>query len=245
MNSSKKLTVAGIVVVVILVVICIIWLSARHSSTASPAVSFLSSGASAPTSMASGTIPVAVSETTKVSGSLSSYENAELGFSVKYNSAWEEEETNSGVNFIIPIDKSQVSTVATLQAIIQVLSGTCAFPPVTTIKDRGTIKVGNDPLNMISMSNTVQGRGYFNRMYSLQHGNICYMFSFASITQASSSKGLTGSDATQAENNNKAMVNTADGDFTDMVKSFAYATTPQGTDESKVASATSTGQSAK
>ena len=81
------------------------------------------------------------------------------------------------------------------------------------------------------MSNTVQGRGYFNRMYSLQKGDVCYMFSFASITLAASSKNLTGSNATQAQNNNKAIINTADGAFTAMVKSFAFITTPAGTDE--------------
>lgn len=231
MNSSKKTTVYIIVIVVILIIIGIVWFSRGSSSPASPSSADTSNNASAPTSVANGAAPVAVSETTKVSGSSSEYQNAELGFSVNYPSTWEKEETNAGVNFIVPVDASQVSTVATLQANIQALPGNCAFPPVTTIQDRGTLTVGSNSLKMISMSNTVQGRGYFNRMYSLQKGDVCYMFSFASITLAASSKNLTGSNATQAQNNNKAIINTADGAFTAMVKSFAFVSTPAGTDE--------------
>jgi hypothetical protein len=220
--------------VVILIIIGIIWISRRPSSSTVPPTSTDSSiVASAPTALANGTAAVAVSETTKVSGSLSEYQNAELGFSVKYPSTWEKEETNAGVTFIIPIDSSQISTVATLQSNIQVLSGTCAFPPVITVKDRSTVKVGDLSFNMISISNTVQGRNYFSRYYSLQNGKVCYMFSFASITLAPSSKNLTGSNVTQAENNNKAIINTADANFTAMVKSFAFVSTPAGTDETK------------
>jgi hypothetical protein len=220
---------------VIIIIAVIFWWS-RGSSTSAPS-SDSSVNVSAPTSLANGAAPVAVSETTKTSGSLSEYQNAELGFSVEYPNAWEKEETNAGVTFIIPIDQSQVSTVATLQGNIQVLPGTCAFPPVTTIKDRGTIKVAGNSLNMISMSNTVQGRDYFNRMYSFQNGSVCYMFSFASITLASSSKSLTGSNATQAENNNNAIVDSADSDFTAMVKSFAFVSTPAGESETQAAPA--------
>jgi hypothetical protein len=95
------------------------------------------------------------------------------------------------------------------------------------------MKVGDKTFDMISMSNTVKGINYFNRMYSLQKGDVCYMFSFASITQATSSKNLTGSNATQAQNNNKAITATADAAFTDMVKSFQFVTGPQGVDETK------------
>ena len=182
---------------------------------------------------ASSTEPVAVSETVKVSSQLSEYQNAELGFSVKYPTVWEKIEADLGVSFIMPIDKKQVSTVAKLQADVNVFSGTCAFPPVTTAKDRGTLKVGTETLNTISMSSTVQGRGYFNRMYSLQKDKICYMFSFSSITLDPASKGLTGSNITQAQNNNKAIVTSADTAFTEVVKSFAFVVGPQGVDETK------------
>ena len=150
---------------------------------------------------------------------------------------WEKAEADLGVSFIIPIDKAQVSTVAKLQSDINVFSGKCSFPPVTTIKDRGTIKVGDSTLNTISMSNMVQGRNYFNRMYSLQKEGVCYMFSFSSITLDPASKGLTGSNMTQAQNNNKAIVNSTDAAFTDMVKSFAFVTGPQGKDETTVSPA--------
>jgi hypothetical protein len=173
-----------------------------------------------------------VSETTKVSSQLSEYSNAELGFSVKYPAAWEKAAGDAGVSFVMPIDKNQVSTVAKLQADINVISK-CAFPPVTTVKDRSTLKVGSLSFPAISMSNTVQGRTYFTRMYSLQQEGICYMFAFSSITLDPTSKGLTGSNVTQAQNNNKAIVAAADTAFTDMVKSFALVTPAQGIDETK------------
>ncbi len=137
----------------------------------------------------------------------------------------------------MPIDQSQVSTVAKLESKIVVYSGKCSFPPVTTVKDRGTLTVNANTLNMISMSNTVQGRAYFDRMYSLQKGSVCYLFLFSSITQSTTSKNLKGSDLTQAQNNNKAIVNVADSAFTDMVKSFTFVTGPAGVDETKVSPA--------
>jgi hypothetical protein len=239
MESSKKTTLTVVIIIVILIIAGIFWFSRGSSpSNSSPSASSptdSSVNASSPTDLANGAAPVAVSETTKVSGSLSEYQNAELGFSVKYPSTWEKEEINSGVTFIVPIDSSQVSTVATLQGNIQVISGTCAFPPVTTVQDRSTVKVGTLSFNTISISNSVQGRDYFNHMYSLQNGKICYMFSFASIALAPSSKNLTGSNITQAENNNKAIVNATDGAFLALVKSFAYVTTPAGESETTAA----------
>ena len=226
MNTNKKSNGIIIAVIAVVIIVVIVWFGRSSNVTPTPVVS--------PYGDNSTTTPVLVSETTKVSNSLSEYQNAELGFSVKYPSVWEKGETNSGVNFIIPVDKAQVSTVANLQANIQVISATCAFPPVTTIKDRSTVKVGNLSFNMISMSSTVQGRSYFNRMYSLQKGSVCYMFSLASITQSTASKNLTGSQATQATNNNKAIINTVDTAFIDMVKSFVFVVGPQGQDETTI-----------
>ncbi|MDD5165604.1 MAG: hypothetical protein PHG25_03695 [Candidatus Pacebacteria bacterium] len=228
MKSIKNIVI-GIVVVVILVAV---GMALRSNSTQAP-----SGDSSAPTSEAKPGASVAVSETTKVSASLSEYQNAELGFSVKYPSAWQKEETNAGVTFVIPIDKTQVSTIKTLQATVQAFSGTCAFPPVVTVKTRDTVKVGTNTFNMISMNNTVQSRTYTNRMYSLQQGKVCYMFSFASISLDPSAAGLTGSNAIQAQNNNKAITTTSDTDFTAMVKSFAIVTTPAGQDEGTAAPA--------
>jgi len=225
----KKSTLTAVVIVLIIIVGGIVWYS-HSSSSASPAVDNGSSG--------QGTTPViSPTETTKVSSDMSEYKNDELGFSVKYPTAWEREDSNAGVTFVIPIDPKQVSTVATLQANIQVLAGTCAFPPVTSIKDRGTITVGSNTLNTISMANTVKGYDYFDRMYSLQKGKVCYMFHFTSVTQPTSIKNLTGSQATQAANNNKAIVNSADAQFTAMVKSFAFVVLPAGEDETQAAPA--------
>ena len=231
MKLSRNIVI-GIIVVIVIVVIGIVMRSSQNSSSVS-----IENGVTAPTSVAQPGTAVAVSETTKVSGSLSQYQNAELGFSVNYPSTWEKEETNAGVTFVVPIDQTQVSTVATLQANIQAFSGTCAFPPVTTIQSRNTMNVGSNTFNAITMSNTVQGREYFNHMYSLQQGGICYIFSFASISLSPASKGLTGSNVIQAQNNNKAITTTADNDFTTMVKSFGVISTPAGQDESTAAPA--------
>ena len=227
MKSYKNIIIGAIVIIVIILVG--VWMRSGKGAPSN------GNDVSAPTSVAEPGTPVAVSETTKVSSSLSEYQNAELGFSVNYPSAWEKEETNAGVTFVIPVDQTQVSTVATLIANIQAFSGTCAFPPVTTIQNRGTVKAGTNTFNMISMSNTVKGLVYFNRMYSLQQGNVCYMFSLASISAAPETKGLTGSNIIQAQNNNKAITTTADNDFTAMVKSFGIVSTPAGQDESTVA----------
>lgn len=224
MNSGKTSTAIVVTILAIIVVIAIV------SIGGSPKVD---NKVTSVGEEAVGTSTVLVSETTKVSNTLSEYQNAELGFALKYPSAWEREETNSGVNFVIPIDKNQVSTVATLQANVQVLSSVCAFPPITTIKDRNVLKSGDMTFNTISMSNTVQGREYYNRMYSLQKGGICYMFSFASISLSAASKKLTGSEAIQAANNNKAIISSTEVAFTDMVKAFAFKEGPAGKDETK------------
>lgn len=218
------------IIVIVLVIIGIVWIG--RSPVKAP-TSNTDNTNTTPTSSSTPSVSAPVSETVKVSSQTSEYKNAELGFAVKYPSAWEKAEADLGVSFVMPIDKSQVSTVAKLQADISVTSGKCAFPPVTTVKDRGTLKVGTQTLNTISMSNTVQGRGYFNRMYSLQKDSICYMFTFSSITLDPASKGLKGSNITQAQNNNKAIVNSSDIAFTDMVKTFAFVVGPKGIDETK------------
>jgi hypothetical protein len=226
----KKSTLWALVIVVI-VIIGIVWYG-RGSSNKAPVTENPTNLTNASTTV---TAPVSVTETTKVSSKTSKYENAELGFAVNYPTAWEADNTNSGVTFIIPIDSTQVSTVAKLQADVNVTSGKCAFPPVTTVKDRAIIKIGDSSVNTISMSNTVQGRAYFNRMYSLQKANICYMFTFSSIALSPESKGMTGSNITQAQNNNKAIVNTTDADFSTMVKSFVFVQGAAGQDETKIA----------
>lgn len=221
----------GIIAIVVIVIAIILIIVLRSPSTPNNPVTDLAS--STPVAAGEQTPSAPVSETVKVSSQLSEYHNAELGFAVKYPTAWEKADTNTGVSFIMPIDKDQVSTLAKLQVDINVISGTCAFPPVTTVKDRGTLKVGSETLKTITMSNTVQGRGYFDHMYSLQKGSTCYMFSFSSITLDPASKGLKGSNITQAQNNNKAVVTSSDTAFTDMIKTFKFVAPEKGIDETK------------
>ena len=231
---NKKTTSIVIVIIAVIVIVgIIVWGGSSSGTDQSP-----TPGVQSPLSVASSsTEPIAVSQTTKVSGSSLLYENAELGFSVQYPSSWEKYETNTGVQFVMPIDQTQVSTVAKLESDIAVSGGKCAFPPVTTVQDRGTLSVGASTLDMISMSNTVQGRDYWNRMYSLQNGDTCYLFTFSYISLDPASKGLTGSNVTQAQNNNKAIESTSDAAFTAMVKSFAFVSTPAGESETQAAPA--------
>jgi len=228
-KNSRNIVIA---IVVIIVIALVIWFG-RGSGSSSPAAT------QNPLDQVQGTstTPLPVSETTKVSGSLSQYQNAELGFAVNYPSSWEKADTNNGVQFVVPVDPSQVSTVNRLEADITVSSAKCAFPPVTTVDSRSTLKVGTSTLNMIAISNDVQGRTYFNRMYSLQQGPICYFFSFSYVALSPDSKGLTGSNLTQAKNNNNAIKSTADSQFTDMVKSLTFVAPPAGESETQAAPA--------
>jgi len=228
---NKRSKSIGIIIVIIIVILGIIWLTGK--SPAAPSQPAVQNPLSQVTS--SSTAPLPVSETTKVSGSFSQYQNAELGFSVQYPNSWEKDEAGTGVQFIMPIDQTQVSTVAKLEADVTVIPGKCAFPPVTTIQDRGVLNVGNSVLNMISMANNVQGRSYFNRMYSLQKGSECYFFIFSFISLSPDSKGLTGSNLTQAQNNNKAIESTSDAAFTTLVKSFTFVAPPAGEEETTAA----------
>ncbi len=223
----KKNSKAILGIVVIVVIIIAIWLgksSTKQVEWKGPTGEVVSST----------TAPVVVSETTKVSDKVTEYHNAELGFAIKYPSAWEKLDSESGVSFIVPIDTAQVSTVSKIQVDIAANAGKCTFPAVTTVKDRGTVKLGDFTFNTISMTNSVQNRSYSNRMYSFQKDSVCYMFSFAAISASPASKNLTGSNLTQATNNNKAIINSADTAFTNMVKTFTFVAGPQGQDESKV-----------
>ncbi|MFA6432496.1 MAG: hypothetical protein WCV82_01630 [Candidatus Paceibacterota bacterium] len=225
-NSNKAIVV---IVLIIVVVAGIVWFGGRSdkgsdTDTVANPLDQVTNGSNA-------VLPV--SETTQVSSSLSQYQNAELGISVKYPSSWEKEELSSGAHFIMPIDQSQVSTVAKIEADVTVTFGKCAFPPVTTIDDRSVVTVGAISFNMIAISNSVQGRSYFNRMYSYEKGGLCYFFAFSYIALSPDSKGLTGSNLTQATNNNKAIKTAADTAFTAMVKSFGLVAPPQGKDETQ------------
>lgn len=226
-NNSNKAIVA--IVVIIVVIAGIVWFGGRSDKGSDTGT--LANPLDQVTSGSTAVLPV--SETTQVSSSLSQYQNAELGFSVKYPSSWEKEELATGAHFIMPIDQSQVSTVAKIEADVTVTSGKCAFPPVTTIDDRSVVTVGSMSFNMIAISNSVQGRSYFNRMYSYDKGGLCYFFAFSYIALSPDSKGLSGSNLTQAQNNNKAIKSTADAAFTTLVKSFALVAPPAGQDETQ------------
>jgi hypothetical protein len=228
-KGARNIVIAVIVIIVIAVVI---WLVGKGGSSTE-----VTNTPQNPLDVVTGTTtaPLPVSETTKVSGSTSKYENAELGFGVNYPSTWEKGELANGVQFVIPVDTAQVSTVNRLEADITVSSGKCAFPPVTTVESRGTLALQGMTANMITLANNVQGRSYWNRMYSLEKNGVCYFFAFSYVALSPESKGLTGSNLTQAKNNNNAMKVTADAAFTNMVKTLVFVAPPVGQDETKAA----------
>ncbi|HEY4478463.1 MAG TPA: hypothetical protein VI775_01330 [Candidatus Paceibacterota bacterium] len=181
------------------------------------------------------TVSTSATETTKVSSKISEYKNDELGFSVKYPTIWEAGTSDYGISFIIPYDKSDTNTLKRLETRVVYVTGKCAFPPVTTVKDRDTLKSGDLSFNMISMDNSVSGINYFDRMYSLQKdANTCFIFSFSSIYINPANKGFKGSEATQVLNNSKTLIAEADKAFTEMVKSFSFLVGPKGQDEAKI-----------
>lgn len=184
---------------------------------------------------ATSTTKVPTSQTVVVSNKLSEYKNDELGFSVKYPTTWERGESPSSITFAILNDSiTEKHTLGNLQAKIDIVSSKCSFPPVTTINERDTLVVDDMSFNMISIANTLQGRNYFTRMYSLQKDSICYFFTFSSITLSPTSKGYTGVDAQKIGAQNKTIVDTADTQFRDMVKSFEFVVGAAGQDETKV-----------
>lgn len=178
---------------------------------------------------------VKISNTVVVSNKLSEYKNEELGFSIKYPTTWEKTDSLNNVNFYIAADPTKVNTIGNLQVKVEVISGKCAFPPVTTVKERDTLVVGDLSFSMISISNTVQTRNFFNRMYSLQKGSVCYYFTYSAINTAPSAKGLTAADAQKAASNNTIITDQTDTQFKDMVKSFKFIVGPVGEDEAKIA----------
>ncbi len=180
---------------------------------------------------ATSTNSVPTSQTVVVSNKLSEYKNDELGFSVKYPTTWVKTESPTGVNLTATIDSSMKNTIGNIEAKIDIISGKCAFPLVTTVKERDTMKVGDLSFSMISIANTIQSRNFFNRMYSLQKDSVCYFFSLSSNTTSPSAKGLTGADAQKAAANNRTIVDQADSQFKDMVKSFKFIVGPAGQDE--------------
>ena len=178
---------------------------------------------------------VPTSQTVKVSDKISEYKNDELGFSVKYPTTWERGEAPNNVTFsMFSESDKEKNTLGNLQAKIDIGSGKCAFPPVTTVKERDVLRVGDLSFNMISIANSIQGRNYFNRMYSLQKESICYYFTFSSIILSPTSKGYVGADAQKVGARNTVLVDTADAQFKDMVKSFKFVVGPAGQDETQV-----------
>lgn len=226
-----------LILLIVLVIVGIIIWKFNSKTVVAPQVE----GQNPSTTVAPSNEPfVPISEKTKVSEKVSEYKNGELGFAVKYPSLWKVEESPYSVTFVTLIDTSSKNSVNKLESKVEVVSGKCSFPPVTTIKERTTTKIAGLSANMISMSNSVQGQNYFDRMYTLQKGTVCYVFSFSSISLNPTAKGFSGGEVQQVNVNNKAIIESTDLQFKDLVKSFAFVIGPAGEDEAKISPATST-----
>lgn len=179
------------------------------------------------------TVSVPTSQTVVVSTKLSEYKNEELGFSVKYPTEWIRVDAPTNVTFTIPVDAKEKNTLGLLEAKVDIQSGTCTFPPVTTVKERDTLKVDDMNFSMISLSNTVQSRKFFSRIYSIQKDSICYLFTFTSNSTNPTSKGFSGAEAQKVSATNTTLIDSADTAFKDFVKSFKFITTAEGIDETQ------------
>ncbi|MDE2188425.1 MAG: hypothetical protein KGJ35_01705 [Patescibacteria group bacterium] len=230
----KKQSTIWTVVILAVIIIAIIFVVRSH----------MAPGPGGAASMINGNNSASVSptETTKLSSSLSKFQNEELGFSVNYPTSWQIESAPAGATFIIP-DQFPETTIGTLEASIQVIPGTCAFPPVVSVKDKGQLNVGSLTFDTMTIQNSVQGRGYFDHFYSLQNGNVCYMFLLDSVTLNPTTKGFSSSDVPKITANNQSHISDADAAFNDVVKSFTFVAPPAGEPETSYhPTATSTGK---
>ena len=218
-----------LIIIVLIIIGAVIWRYNSSTTTVTPPITSTSTSQQ-------NTPSVPSSQTVKVSEKLSEYKNDELGFSVKYPNTWVKTDSPSNVTFDALASDNGVekNTVSKIEAKIDVVSGTCAFPPVTKIKERDILKVRDLSFNMISISNTVQSRSYFDRMYSLQKGSVCYYFTLSTIISTPASKGYTGAEAQKIGARNVSLIDTADSQFKDMIKSFVFVIGPAGQDEAKV-----------
>lgn len=229
--KKQSITWAVVAVVVIIIIVAGIWSYQNYEK--GPA------GTAGDTSSSASVSPV---ENSKVSSSLSQFKNEELGFSVNYPVSWQTESAPAGVTFVIP-DQFPQTTIGTLEALIQVLSGDCAFPPVVTVKSQGTTNIGGLTFDTMSIQNSVEGRDYYNDLYSLQKGGVCYMFTFESVTVNPTTKGFSTADVPKIDANNQVQITAADAAFKAVVASFAFVAPAVGQPETSYhPTATSTGK---
>ena len=90
------------------------------------------------------------------------------------------------------------------------------------------------------MQNSVDGRNYFDQLYSLQKGNVCYMFTFESVTINPTTKGFSVADVSKINANSQSHIDDANAAFKAVVQSFAFVTPPAGEPETSYHPTTST-----
>jgi hypothetical protein len=199
----KKNTIIGIVVVIIIVLVGII---ALKRGTPSPEAQLQTLATE---------LPATISETTKVSSTLTKYENDELGFTVTYPNTWALSDSPSGPSFIIPAKaagETSGSPFASIEASIGFAGGACSA--------KGTpLKVGSLSFMTTSTTETIKAQSHMKHVYALAQDGVCYLFTLESATASS----IAGAHA--------PIITSADQAFTDMVKSFAPVVSAAGDSE--------------
>ena len=198
----KKNTLIAVGIIIVVIIIAIFAFGHKRAVPGGPLENLASE------------LPGTVASTTKVSSTLTKYENDELGFTVTYPNAWSLVDEASGPSFIIPAraaGETSVSPFASIEASIG-FSGTCSIKG-------SAVKVGALSFIATTSTQTVRGKTNFKHIYSLSQDGVCYLFTLDSAVDSSIASA------------HQPIITAADQSFTDMVKSFAPVIGPAGDSE--------------
>jgi hypothetical protein len=199
--KKNTLVIVGIIIVAIIIIV----FAFGHKKTA-PGAGLENLASELPSTIAS---------TTKVSSTLTKYENDELGFTVTYPSAWSLVDAASGPSFIIPAraaGETSASPFASIESSIGFKGGAC------TVKGT-SLKVGALSFVSTTTTQTNKGKTNFKHVYALSQDGVCYLFTLDSAVD------------TTIATAHQPIITAADQAFTDAVKSFAPVTGPAGDSE--------------
>ncbi len=199
----KKKAIIGAVIIIAVIIIALFAFGHKRAPQGGPLENLASE------------LPGTVASTTKVSSTLTKYENDELGFTVTYPNAWSLVDEAAGPSFIIPAraaGETSASPFASIEASIGFKGGTC------TIKG-STVKVGALSFVATTSTQVAKGKTNFKHVYSLSQDGVCYLFTLDSSVDSSIASA------------HQPIITAADQSFTDMIKSFAPVVGPAGDSE--------------
>jgi hypothetical protein len=200
----KKNTIITAGVIIIIIIIALITWGHKRSSPTDTTLQNLASE-----------LPSTVASTTKVSSTLTKYENDELGFTVTYPNAWSLVDEPAGPSFIVPAraaGETSTGPFASIEAGISFTGGNC------TLKGSST-KINGLSFVATSSTQTSHGKKNFKHVYALSQDSVCYVFSLDSAVDSSIASA------------HQPIISAADDSFIEMVKSFAPVVGPSGDSE--------------